>query len=115
MATRKAARKKVYRVLFHNEGRLFEVYARNVSQGGLFGFVEIEGFLFGQKSSVVVDPSEDALKHELEGVERSYVPMHAVVRIDEVEQRGPARIHSTGERGKVTPLPGPIYTPLKKE
>ena len=115
MATRKPVRRKVYRVLFRNEARLFEIYVKSVSQGGLFGFIEIEGLLFGQKSSVVVDPSEDALKREFEGVERCYVPMHAVVRIDEVEQRGQARIHPAGDSGKVTSLPSPIYTPVKKE
>jgi hypothetical protein len=40
-------RKKVFKVVFVSQGQVFEVYAKSVSQGGLFGFVEIEGLLFG--------------------------------------------------------------------
>ena len=69
-------KKKIYKIVFHNDGKVFEVYARSVSQGGLFGFVEVEGLLFGQKSSVVVDPTEESLKHEFDGVGRTYVPLH---------------------------------------
>ena len=36
-------RKKVFKVVFVSQGQVFEVYAKSVSQGGLFGFVEIEG------------------------------------------------------------------------
>ncbi len=106
-----ASKKRVYRVFFHNQGRVFEVYARNVSQGGLWGFVEIEGLLFGEKSALVVDPSEESLQREFADVPRTFVPLHAVIRIDEVEKRGAARIHSVADAGKVTPLPTPIYSP----
>jgi hypothetical protein len=32
-----------------------------------------------------VDPSEERLRHEFEGVQRFHVPLHSVIRIDEVE------------------------------
>lgn len=99
----------MYRVSFVNQGKVYEVYVKQVSQAGLYGFVEIEGFAFGEKSSVVIDPAEERLQTEFAGVKRSYIPMHAVVRIDEVEKRGPAKITAAGESGsKVTPFP--IYT-----
>jgi hypothetical protein len=57
----------------------------------------------------VLDPSEEGLKTEFENVERFYVPLHAVIRIDEVNKPGPARIHAaTGESSKVMPFP--LYT-----
>ena len=112
MATKK---KRIYKVLFHNEGRVYEIYAQSVSHGSLFGFVEIEGLLFGERSAVVVDPSEERLKSEFAGVERTYIPLHAVMRIDEVEKRGPSSIHPVADTGKVTPLPTPIYTPAKRD
>ena len=108
-----AAKKQVFKVMFVSQGKTYELYAKSVTQGALFGFVEIEGLLFGEKSSVIVDPSEDALQREFAGVERTYVPMHAVLRIDEVEKRGSARIHSAPDAGsKVTTLPTPVYTPV---
>ena len=110
-----AKRKRIYKVVFLNQGRVYEVYARSVSQGAMFGFVEVEGLLFGERSTVVVDPSEEALQREFAGVERTYVPLHAVIRIDEVEQRGASKIHPASESSKVTPLPTPIYTPTKAD
>ncbi len=108
------AERRIYKVLFLNQGQVYEVYARNVSQGGLFGFIEVEEMLFGERSQVVVDPSEERLKHEFEGVRRSYLPMHAILRIDEVEKQGSGRISKTeGDSGTVTAFPMPVL-PLKK-
>ena len=113
MATKK---KRIYRVQFLNQGKVYEVYARSVSQSNLLGFVEIEDLLFGERSGVVVDPSEERLKSEFTGVERSYIPMHHVLRIDEVEKRGTSQIRPVAEdEGKVTQLPTTIYQPGKKK
>lgn len=107
-----AAKKRIYRIVFQNQGRVFEIYAKGVSAAALFGFLEVEGLQFGEKSSVVVDPSEDTLRREFAGVERTYIPLHAVIRVDEVEQRGASRIHPVAAGGeKVTP----IYTPVRKD
>jgi len=110
------SKKRIYKVVFANQGKVYEVYAKSVSQGNLFGFVEVEGLLFGEKTTVVVDPSEEALQREFSGVERTYIPLHAVIRIDEVEKRGSSKIHPVAEGGgKVTALPSPIYTPVRKD
>jgi hypothetical protein len=111
-----ATKRRIYKVAFINQGKLYEIYAKGVSHGSLFGFVEIEGLIFGEKSTVVVDPSEETLQREFAGVERTYIPLHAIVRIDEVEKRGTSKIHALSESGgKVTPLPTPIYTPVKRD
>ena len=113
MATKK---KNVYRVVFNNQGKAYEIYAKNVTQGGMFGFVEVEGLLFGEKTTVVVDPAEEALQREFAGVERIHIPLHSVLRIDEVEKRGTSRIRPIAEGvGKVTMLPTPIAPRLKSD
>lgn len=104
--------KRIYRIAFHNGGKLYEIYAREVSQGELYGFIEIGGIVFGEKSAVVVDPAEERLKTEFSDVKRSYIPLHAVVRIDEVDKEGTARISTDGD-GKVMTFPGPFYAPGK--
>ena len=97
----------IYRVLFHNQGQIYEVYATAIYQSELYGFIEIEDYIFGNKSQMVIDPSEDKLRTEFDGVQRSFVPMHAVVRIDEVEKEGVAKIKdATGD--KITPFPMPL-------
>ena len=101
--------KRVYKVLFYNQGRIYELYARDVHQSAMLGFIEIEGLIFGEKSAVVVDPSEERLKAEFAGVERTYVPMHAVIRVDEVDKEGSNRIIEGGAGDKVTPFPVPLY------
>lgn len=102
----------IYKVIFANQGKVYEIYASSVSQGGLFGFVEIEELLFGEKSAVVVDPSEEALKIEFKGVRRSFIPMHSILRIDQVDKQGTGRIRP-GEEGtsNVAPFPMTIAPP----
>ncbi len=101
---------QIFRVSFINQGKVYEVYAEQVHQGELYGFVEIEGFIFGENTSVVIDPSEEKLRAEFGDVTRTMIPMHAVIRIDQVEKRGPGKIHEL-DGGNVTPFPSPIYTP----
>jgi hypothetical protein len=96
--------------MFVNQGKIYEVYARKVSHGGLFGFVEIEELVFGERSSVVLDPGEERIKSEFEGVTRSFLPMHSVLRIDEVKKQGVSKI-STFEGSNVAQFPMPVYTP----
>ena len=103
------ARKRIYRVVFHSHGKIYELYARSVSHGELYGFVQIGEIIFGERTAILVDPSEEKLKSEFEGVQSTYVPIHAVVRIDEVRRGGSNKIHEVGESGNVTPFPIPMY------
>ncbi|MEE8321670.1 MAG: DUF1820 family protein [Gammaproteobacteria bacterium] len=102
-------RKPIYKVIFHNQGKIYEIYAQNVNQGAMFGFVELEKLIFGERSSVVVDPSEENLKSEFNDVVRTYIPLHSIVRIDEVRKQGTAKIMPISEKGEnVTHFP--VYT-----
>lgn len=107
-----AKSKLVYKILFYNRGELYEIYAREIYQGSLYGFVEVEKLLFGEKSSVVVDPSEERLKTEFQDVKRVHIPAHAIVRIDEVEKEGVGKIKALkGEEGNVMSFPVQHYRP----
>ena len=94
----------VYKVIFQNGGQVFEVFARQIYQSDMWGFIEIEELVFGERSAVLVDPSEEKLKAEFSGVKRSYIPLQSIVRIDEVEKEGAARI-SEGGSAKIAPFP----------
>jgi len=103
----------LYKVMFHNQGQIYEVYAKSIYQSELYGFIEVEDYVFGKPAQVVIDPAEDKLRTEFEGVQRSFIPAHSVVRIDEVEREGVAKItDSKGENVTQFPLmmpkdPGP--------
>ncbi len=98
--------KPLYKVIFQNQGSVYELHARKVSQGALFAFVEVEGIVFGDPGKLLVDPSEERLKTEFAGVRRTYIPLPAVIRIDEVEKEGANKIIPlAGAHGNVTPFP----------
>jgi len=97
---------KIYRISFYNQGNIYELHARDVHQSNMFAFIEIEDIIFGERSSVVVDPSEEKLKSEFAGVRRTYIPLQAVIRIDEVEREGANKIIASDDKpGKITPFP----------
>ncbi len=98
----------IFKVMFVNQGKIYEIYARKVSHGGLFGFIEVEELVFGERSSVVVDPAEERIQTEFAGVKRSYLPLHSIIRIDEVRKQGVSKI-SALEGGNVTQFPVPMY------
>ena len=103
----------LYKVRFTNEKEIFEIYCKSVGQSDLFGFLEVEELVFGENTAVVVDPSEERLKTEFDGVKRTYLPLHHVLRIDEVEKRGTAKVvELSSNHKKVTPFPtSPILSP----
>jgi hypothetical protein len=94
--------------MFVNQGKVYEVYARKVNHGELFGF--IEELLFGERSSVVLDPSEERIKGEFAGVKRTFLPMHSILRIDEVKKHGVSKITALESGANVTQFPMPLYS-----
>lgn len=105
----------IYRINFVQKGATYEIYAKHISHGGLFGFLEVEDIIFGENSSVVVDPSEERLRQEFKGVNCTFLPLHTIVRIDEVEKTGSPKItESNAKDGNVVHFPSPIYTPTNQ-
>jgi hypothetical protein len=103
------SKKAFYKIIFQNQGKVYEIFAKSISQGALFGFIEVAQIVFGEKSSLVVDPAEENLKAEFANVSRIHIPLHSVIRIDEVNKQGTAKITTvTGAEGKIMPFP--VYT-----
>ena len=103
-----AKTKKMYRIIFNNQSKVYELYARHISQSDMFAFLEVRDIVFGEQSKLVVNPGEEQLKSQFSGVSRTYIPIHSVVRVDEVEKEGSAKVHPIGEKGVVTPFPMPF-------
>ena len=93
---------EIYKITFLNKGKVYEVFVKQVYQSDLYGFIEIEDYVFDERTKVVVDPGEEKLKAEFSGVKRSFIPIQAIIRIDEVEKSGVSKI-SNGEN--VSPFP----------
>lgn len=105
----------LYKVTFHNRGKLYELHAKKVhASNGLLGFVEVEGLMFDNGSTLLVDPTAERLKAEFAGTRRLYLPMHSVVRIEEVEKQGSNKISAVSEQGEnVTPFPTSFVSPKR--
>ena len=93
-------RKQMYRVLFHNQGHVYEVYARAIYQSDLYGFIEARDLVFETDSRAVVDPTEEKLRDEFSDTESLMLPLQSVIRIEQVKKRGKCviRDRGTGEK-----------------
>lgn len=93
-------------------GEVYEVFAKHIFQSDMYGFIEVENYIFNKDKQLVVDPSSEKLKNEFTDVQRSYIPMNAIIRIDEVEETGEAKIKEN--KGQISPFPLNIQ-PLNKK
>jgi hypothetical protein len=99
---------RLFKVTFLNAGNVYELYARRVASSSLWGFTEVADLVFDGGDSLVVDPTEERLKSEFADTRVLHLPMQSIVRVEEVDRRGPLRIRdsNTGER-VITPFPMP--------
>ncbi|WP_078118285.1 DUF1820 family protein [Thiosocius teredinicola] len=97
---------RIFRVSFHSNGKVYQIHAQQVAHGDLYGFIEVRDLLFDEHTTVVIDPAEEKLKAEFAGVQRLMLPLHAVIRIEEVEKRGQNKIlEADGMMSNITPFP----------
>ncbi|MDZ7924150.1 MAG: DUF1820 family protein [Marinagarivorans sp.] len=102
----------LYKVVFYNQNQVFEVFARAIFQSEMYGFIEVEEFVFGERSQLLVDPSEERLKTEFAGVLRSYIPTHSIIRIDEVESEGRVKVTEVKPGEKSNMVHFPTFKPV---
>ena len=99
------SKKSTFRIQFHNNNKIYELYAHQVSQSQMAGFIEIGEIIFGEHSKLLIDPAEEKLKSEFGDVKHSYIPHFAIIRIDEVDRSGKNRILDS-DGASVASFPG---------
>jgi len=105
----------LYKIIFLNQAKVYEIYAREIVQSNLMGFIEVSALEFSSKSGLLVDPSEEKLKSEFAAVNRTFIPMYSVIRIDEVKEQGAAKITEISEaERRVLNFPGTQFVSEKK-
>ena len=102
------AKKGIYKVVFVQLGEVYEIYAESIYQSDMYGFIEVEEYIFDQNSQIVLDTTEEKLKNEFKGVQRSYIPMSCIMRIDEVDKKGTSKI-TANDSAKVMPIANTIF------
>ena len=104
-----AMAKLLYKVGFLNHGKVYELYARHVSASSLWGFIEVGEMVFDVHDGVLVDPTEERLRDEFRDTRVLHLPMQSVIRVEEVERKGPAAIRDAdGSQTVVTPFQWPV-------
>ena len=88
--------KTYYKITFTNDSELYQVCARQVASSDLYGLIEIGDFIF-PRNKLVYNPGEERIRREFEGIRRTWLPYHTIVRIDEVSDQREGEI-------KIVPL-----------
>ena len=96
---------KLFKVSYVNQDKVYELFAKQVYESDMYGFIVIEDVVFGSQSDVVIDPSEEKLKTEFDSVKRSFIPFHNIIRIDEVEKQGLCKIKDNKGGANVASFP----------
>jgi len=97
----------LYKVTFLTHGKVYELYARQVESGRLWGFVEVSALVFDVHDGLVVDPTEERLRDEFGNTRTLHLPMQSVLRVEEVEKKGQSAIRDAASGEVVTPFPLP--------
>jgi hypothetical protein len=65
----------IYRIIFTHLEETQEIYAQYISEETLVGFIEADTLLELDQTTLAVNPKE---------VKRCYIPLHNIIRIDEI-------------------------------
>lgn len=96
---------RLYKIIFLNHGKVYELFAEGVSSSGLWGFIEVSSLVFETGEGLVVDPTEEKMRQEFEGAAVLHLPIQSVLRVEEVKKRGKCLIRDRESGEKVTPFP----------
>jgi hypothetical protein len=99
------ADKRLYKIIFLNQGKVYELFSEGVTSSGLWGFIEVSDLVFEEGDGLVVDPTEEKMREEFASARVLHLPIQSVLRVEEVDQRGKCRIRDRESGEKVTPFP----------
>lgn len=78
-------RKKLFKIIFMDEDKTIQtIHASELNPSSFLGLVEISDIVFIDQSELIISPDDGNLKSKFKNVERSYLPLNSIVRIDEV-------------------------------
>jgi hypothetical protein len=104
----------IYRVIFNNQGDVYELYTLFIYQSEMYGFVEVEELIFDDSQIDEASDVEEAkanfekLKLEFAGVKRSFIPLTSIIRIDEMEKPGVIKVSQSND-GNVRHFPSQAF------
>lgn len=101
----------LYKVKFLQQNEVVELVVRYISEESLMGFIELEEIVF--QSGKETHFTRDEYKEEFSGLDRCYLPLHTLLRIDELNNSSSS---STKDKvDNVRRLPGWQPSTVKKD
>ena len=96
----------IYRIQFKTDDKYYDLFVRNVYPSDMHGFICIEGFLFKEEESRIINPRNEKLMLEFANVEIAFIPYYQIIRIDSVHQVGESLINEHSDNNsKIRPFP----------
>jgi hypothetical protein len=99
------AENRLYKIIFLNNGKVYELFSEGVTSSGLWGFIEVWDLVFDTAEGLVIDPTEEKMREEFKSARVLHLPIQSVLRVEEVEKRGQCLIRDRESGEKVTPFP----------
>jgi len=77
--------KKLFKVIFIDEDKKTQtIHASQLNPSSFLGLIEISDIVFIDQSELIITPDDGKLQSRFKNVERSYIPLNSIIRIDEV-------------------------------
>ena len=77
--------RQYFKILFRDQNEVLELHAAHIFQSELYGFIEVEELILGMGNDIVVNPKKEKVREMFSHVHRSFIPLNAILRIDEIE------------------------------
>ena len=95
----------LFKVVFLNRSKVYELYARDVYSSEIYGFIYVAELVFDQNTTIVIDPAEEKLKDEFANVNVLHLPMQSVIRIEEVKKKMSCKIRDIKKGENIANFP----------
>lgn len=101
----------LYKVIFINRSKVYELYARDVFSSEIYGFIYVAELVFDQTQRMVIDPAEEKLRDEFENVNVLHLPLQSIIRIEEVKEKQSCKIREIKSGENISHFPTIPRTP----
>jgi hypothetical protein len=101
----------LYKVIFINRSKVYELYARDVFSSEIYGFIYVAELVFDQNKRLVIDPAEEKLRDEFENVNVLHLPLQSIIRIEEVKKKQSCQIREIKSGENISQFPPMPRTP----
>ncbi len=85
-------KKKLFKIKFIDDKKEVKtIHSNKLNPSSFLGLIEISEIVFMETSDILITPDDDKIRKEFKDVERTFLPINSIIRIDEIilEQETP--------------------------